>query len=76
MKVRNGAVVLHTAYNECSNQYVVTIKMKAIAMTTSLALVLTLGVLTTLHTQFAYARVILTPGFWGIQSVNSSGYVV
>jgi hypothetical protein len=51
-------------------------KMKIIAIATSLALVLILGTLATLHTQFASARLILTPGFWGIQSANSSGYMV
>lgn len=76
LKVRNDTVVIHTAYNECFNQYVVTMKTKVIALATSLALVLILGALTTLHTQFAFARVVLTPGFWGIQSANSSGYMV
>jgi hypothetical protein len=76
VKVRNGAVILHTVYNECSNQSLVTMKMKVIAIATSLALVLTLGVLTTLHTQFAFGRLVLTRDFWGIQSVNSSGYIV
>ncbi len=78
MKVKVGydTVVIHTAYNECSNQYVVTMNTKVIALTTSLALVLVLGVLATLQTQFAFARVVLTPGFWGIQSANSSGYIV
>ncbi|HYA81830.1 MAG TPA: hypothetical protein VEH06_00075 [Candidatus Bathyarchaeia archaeon] len=61
VKVRNGNVVIHTAYNECSNQYVVTMKMKVIAMATSLALLLILGALAT---QFAFARLVLTPGFW------------
>ena len=60
-------------------------KMKVIAMATSLALVLTLGVLTTLHTQFAFAAPLitspLTPDFFNIQSGNSdrgngSGYIV
>jgi hypothetical protein len=76
VKVRNDTVVIHTAYNECFNQYVVTMKTKVIALATSLALVLILGALATLHTQFAFARVVLTPGFWGIQSANSSGYMV
>ncbi len=60
-------------------------KIKVIAMATSLALVLTLGVLTTLHTQFAFAAPLitsaLTPDFFNIQSGNSdsgngSGYIV
>ena len=60
-------------------------KMKVIAMATSLALVLTLGVVTTLHTQFAFAAPLitspLTPDFFNIQSGNSdsgngSGYIV
>ncbi|MFY9795981.1 MAG: hypothetical protein WAK17_14340 [Candidatus Nitrosopolaris sp.] len=76
VKVRNGTLILHTAYNECSNQSLVTMKMKVIAIATILALVLTLGVLTTLHAQFAFARLVLTPDFWGIQSVNSTGYIV
>jgi len=78
MKVKVGydTVVIHTAYNECSNQSIVPMNTKVIAMTTSLTLVLLLGVLTTLHTQFAFARVVLTPGFWGIQSANSSGYIL
>ncbi|MFZ0510536.1 MAG: hypothetical protein WAM14_02920 [Candidatus Nitrosopolaris sp.] len=84
VKVTNGTVVLHTAYNECSNQYVVTMKMKVIAMATSLALILTLGVLATLHTQFAFAAPMispLTPDLFNIQSGNSdsgnsSGYIV
>jgi len=50
--------------------------MKVIAIATSLALVLILTTLATLHTQFASARLILTPGFWGIQSANSSGFIV
>ena len=76
VKVRNGTLILHTAYNECSNQSLVTMKMKVIAIATILALVLTLGVLTTLHAQFAFARLVLTPDFWGIQSVNRTGYIV
>jgi hypothetical protein len=80
VKVRDGTVVFHTAYNECSNQYVVTMRMKVIAMATSLALVLTLGVLTALHTQFSFATPLitspLTPDFFNIQSDNSSGYIV
>ena len=51
-------------------------KKKVIAIAINLALVLTLGVITTLHTQFAFARVELTPDFWDIQSVNSTGYTV
>ena len=76
VKVRNHNVILHTAYNECSNQHLVTMRVKVIAMATSLALVLTLGVLRTLDTQFAFARLVLTPNYWGIQSVNSSGYIL
>jgi hypothetical protein len=76
VKVRYDTVVIHTAYNECSDQYVGTMNTKVIAVTTSLVLVLILGVLATLHTQFAFARIVLTPGFWGIQSANSSGYIV
>ena len=85
MKVRDGTVVFHIAYNECSIQYVVTMRMKVLAMATSLALVLTLGVLTTLHTQLASATPLitspLTPDFFNIQSGNSdsgngSGYIV
>jgi hypothetical protein len=74
LRVRNGPVFLHTAYNECSNQSLVT--MKIIPIATVLVVVLTLGVLTTLYTQFAFAKLVLTPDFWGIQSVNSSGYMV
>src|SRR5215469_12320348 len=51
-------------------------KKKVIAIAINLALVLTLGVITTLHTQFAFARVELTPDFWDIESVNSTGYTV
>jgi hypothetical protein len=43
VKVRNGTVILHTAYNECSKQSLVTMKMT---------------------------------DFWGIQSVNNTGYIV
>lgn len=50
--------------------------MKIIAIGTSLATFLILGTLASLHTQFAFARLILTPGFWGIQSANSSGYTI
>ncbi len=78
VKVTYGTIVVHTAYNECSNQYVVTMKMKVIAMATSLALVLTLGVLTTLHTQLAFAApLIRSPLTLKIQSggnSNSGGY--
>jgi len=75
VKVRNGTVILHTAYNECSKQSLVTMKMKVIAIATNLAIVLIL-VLTTLYTQFAFAKLVLTPDFWGIQSVNNTGYIV
>src|SRR5215831_11483083 len=65
-------------------KYVVTMKMKALAMATSLALVLTLGVLTTLHTPLASAKPLtspLTPDFFNIEGDNSgsgngSGYIV
>ena len=46
-------------------------KIKVIAIATNLALVLTL---LPLYTQFAFARLVLT--FWGIQSVNNTGYIV
>jgi len=60
-------------------------KMKALAMATSLALVLTLGVLTTIHTPLASATPLitspLTPDFFTIEGDNSgsgngSGYIV
>src|SRR5215831_7514897 len=59
-------------------------KMKALAMASSLALVLTLGVLTTLHTPLASAKPLtspLTPDFFNIEGDNSgsgngSGYIV
>lgn len=66
-------------------RYVVTMKMKVLAMATSLALVLTLGVLTTLHTPLASATPLitspLTPDFFNIEGDNSgsgngSGYIV
>jgi len=50
--------------------------MKVTAIATILVLVLTLSLLTILHAQFAFARVVITPGLWGIQSINSSGYVL
>ena len=50
-------------------------KIKVIAIATNLALVLTL-LPTTLYTEFAFARLVLTPDFWGIQSVNNTGYIV
>jgi hypothetical protein len=65
-------------------RYVVTMKMKVLAMATSLALVLTLGV-TTLHTPLASATPLitspLTPDFFNIEGDNSgsgngSGYIV
>jgi hypothetical protein len=68
-------VILHTAYNKCSKQSLVTMKMKVIAIATNLALVLTL-VLTTLYAQFAFGRLVLTPDFGGIRSVNNTGYIV
>jgi len=60
-------------------------KMKALAIATSLALVLTLGVLTTIHTPLASATPLitspLTPDFFTIEGDNSgsgngSGYIV
>ena len=64
-------------------RYIVTMKMKVLAMATSLALVLTLGVLTTLHTPLASASPLitspLTPDFFNIEGDNSgngSGYIV
>jgi hypothetical protein len=66
-------------------RYVVTMKMNVLAMATSLALVLTLGVLTILHTPLASATPLitspLTPDFFNIEGDNSgsgngSGYIV
>jgi hypothetical protein len=66
-------------------RYVVTMEMKVLAMATSLALVLTLGVLTTLRTPLASAKPLitspLTPDFFNIEGDNSgsdngSGYIV
>jgi hypothetical protein len=80
VKVRNDTVILHTPYNECFNRYVVTRRVNVFEMAISLALVLTFGVLTTLHTQYVYATPLittrLTPDFFNIQSDNSSGYIV
>jgi hypothetical protein len=66
-------------------RYVVTMKMKVLAMATSLAIILTLGVLTTIHTPLASATPLitspLTPDFFNIEGDNSgsgngSGYIV
>jgi hypothetical protein len=66
-------------------KYVVTMRMKVLAMATSLSLVLTLGALTTLHTPLASATSLitsrLTPDFFNIEGDNSgsgngSGYIV
>ena len=66
-------------------RYIVTMKMKVLAMATSLILVLTLGVLITLHTPLASAKPLitspLTPDFFNIEGDNSgsgngSGYIV
>jgi hypothetical protein len=66
-------------------RYVVTMKMKVLAMATSLAIILTLGVLTTIHTPLASATPLitspLTPDFFNIEgdtsgSGNGSGYIV
>ncbi len=54
--------------------------MKVSAIATSLVLVLTVGVLTTVHTPFASATSQitspLTPDFFNIESNNGSGYIV
>jgi hypothetical protein len=66
-------------------RYVVTMKMKVLAMAASLAIVLTLGMLTTVHTPLASATPLitspLTPDFFNIEGDNSgsgngSGYIV
>jgi hypothetical protein len=53
VKVTYGRVVVHISYIECSNQYVIALKMKVIA--TSLALVITLAVLATIDMQPTFA---------------------
>ena len=55
-------------------------KMKVIAMTIAMGLVSTLGILTTLHTQFAFAEPLIGSPLrtdFNIQSNgDSSGYIV
>ena len=66
-------------------RYVVTMKTKVLAMATSLAIILILGMLTTVHTPLASATPLitspLTPDFFNIEGDNSgsgngSGYIV
>jgi hypothetical protein len=80
VKVTNCITVFHIAYNESSNWYTITMKMKVIAMTITMGLLSTLGILTTLHTQFAFAGPLigspLTTDFDIQSNGDNSGYIV